>query len=84
MSYESIVQNIATMTESEQLNLISVIVNLLKDNNQSFNKNQKLDFPCIKKDFSISKQTMDMVIGKLPDNFDLEKESDKMWQEMSQ
>ena len=45
------------------------------------NTGQPLKFPHIPKDFKISKEVLNMTVGKLPDDFDYEKERDKMWKE---
>lgn len=45
---------------------------------------QALDFPRIPKGRSLSPTVMEMVVGQLPDDFDLEKASDEMWEERAQ
>ena len=39
MSYETMVQNVANLTDTEKLNLISFIVNSLKNNENFTNQN---------------------------------------------
>lgn len=44
-------------------------------------KTQKLSFPHIPANRPISKEVLNMVIGTLPRDFDIEKETDLMWEE---
>lgn len=44
----------------------------------------KLKFPHIPKNRKILPETLEMVIGKLPNDFDFEKETEKMWEELAQ
>ena len=44
----------------------------------------KLVFPKIGKDFKVSQEVLDMVCGSLPEDFDLDKEKEVMWEEMAQ
>lgn len=44
-------------------------------------KNKKLVFPHIPADMQISSEVKAMSIGKLPENFDFEHETEKMWEE---
>lgn len=43
-----------------------------------------LCYPRLRKDRAISKQVMEMSIGTLPSDFDFDKESEKMWEELAQ
>ena len=45
---------------------------------------KKLVFPKIGKDFKVSQEVLDMVCGSLPEDFDLDKEKEVMWEEMAQ
>ena len=45
---------------------------------------KKLVFPKIEKDFKVSQEVLDMVCGSLPEDFDLDKEKEVMWEEMAQ
>ena len=45
---------------------------------------KKLVFPKIEKDFKVSQEVLDMVCGTLPEDFNLEKETELMWEEMAQ
>ena len=45
---------------------------------------KKLIFPKIEKDFKVSQEVLDMVCGTLPEDFDLDKEMEVMWEEMAQ
>ena len=45
---------------------------------------KKLVFPKIEKDFKVSQEVLDMVCGTLPEDFDLDKEMEVMWEEMAQ
>jgi hypothetical protein len=45
---------------------------------------KKLIFPKIEKDFKVSQEVFDMVCGTLPEDFDLDKEMEIMWEEMAQ
>lgn len=45
---------------------------------------KKLVFPKIEKDFKVSQEVLDMVCGSLPEDFDLNKEMEVMWEEMAQ
>lgn len=45
---------------------------------------KKLVFPKIGKDFKVSQEVLDMVCGSLPEDFDLDKEKELMWEEMAQ
>lgn len=42
---------------------------------------KKLKFPKIPKNLQISQEVLDMVVGKLPDDFDYDKEIDNMYME---
>lgn len=42
-----------------------------------------LAFPHLSKDFHISAETEDLTLGPLPENFDFEAETAKMWEELS-
>ena len=41
---------------------------------------KKLVFPKIGKDFKVSQEVLDMVCGSLPEDFDLDKEKEVMWE----
>ena len=45
---------------------------------------KKLVFPKIGKDFKVSQEVLDVVCGSLPEDFDLDKEKEVMWEEMAQ
>ena len=45
---------------------------------------KKLVFPKIEKDFKVSQEVFDLVCGTLPEDFDLDKEMEVMWEEMAQ
>ena len=45
---------------------------------------KKLVFPKIGKDFKVSQEVLDMVCSSLPEDFDLDKEKEVMWEEMAQ
>ena len=45
---------------------------------------KKLEFPKIEKDFKVSQEVFDLVCGTLPEDFDLDKEMEVMWEEMAQ
>ena len=45
---------------------------------------KKMVFPKIGKDFKVSQEVLDMVCGSLPEDFDLDKEKEVMWEEMAQ
>lgn len=47
----------------------------------SLSQADKLSFPYIPANRKVSKEVLDMVVGTLPDDFDVEKEMDKMWKE---
>ncbi len=84
MSYETIAENVKTLNETEKLELITIIVNSIKQEKSSSSENsKKLNFPHINKNKPISKETLDLVIGKLPKNFDVEKVQDEMWEEFA-
>ncbi len=59
---------------------------LIRDINDSPSKAAKrqIEFPKIAKDFKISSEVEALTIGKLPEGFDFEKETDKMWEECAQ
>ncbi len=42
---------------------------------------KELVFPHIPKNMKISPEVRELVIGKLPEDFDFEQETDKMWEE---
>lgn len=42
---------------------------------------KELEFPHIPKNMKISPEVRELVIGKLPEDFDFEQETDKMWEE---
>ena len=43
----------------------------------------KLDFPKLPKDFKVSQEVLDNVLGPLPDGLDCDKLTDEMWEEYS-
>ena len=45
---------------------------------------KKMVFPKIGKDFKVSQEVLDVVCGSLPEDFDLDKEKEVMWEEMAQ
>ncbi len=83
MNYEAIAENIDTMTETEKLNLITLIVKSLK-NSSTPKKGNDLIFPHIDKNIPISQTTMNLVVGKIPESFDIEKATDEMWKGFAQ
>lgn len=46
-------------------------------------KSSHLAYPKIPKDFEVSDSIKNLVIKSLPDSFDFEAETDKMWEEMA-
>lgn len=47
-------------------------------------KEKKIIYPRISKDWKVSKEVLNMAIGPLPKDMDWEAETDKMWEEMAQ
>ena len=44
---------------------------------------KKLDFPKLPKDFKVSQEVLDNVLGPLPDGLDCDKLTDEMWEEFA-
>lgn len=44
---------------------------------------RKLVFPTITKDFKVSKEVEDLSFGAVPEGVDVDKEMEKMWEEMA-
>lgn len=42
-----------------------------------------IEFPKITKDFQVSSEVEAMTMGKLPEDFDFEKERNKMWEDFA-
>lgn len=47
-------------------------------------KEKKIIYPRISKEWKVSKEVLNMAIGPLPKDMDWETETDKMWEEMAQ
>lgn len=43
----------------------------------------RLDFPKLPKDFKVSQEVLDNVLGPLPDGLDCDKLTDEMWEEFA-
>lgn len=81
MSYEMLVKETQSLTETEKFDLVTVILGSLRsDLKKNDDIKNKLIFPHIKKNKPISKSAMDLVFGPLPKNFDVEKTTDEMWE----
>lgn len=44
---------------------------------------KKLVFPTIKKDFKVSEEVENLSFGAVPEGVDIDKEMEKMWEEMA-
>lgn len=74
---------LSTLSDSDQLWLSDKLrSNVKKETNAE--RIAKLKFPHIPKNRKILPETLEMVIGKMPDDFDFEKETEKMWEELAQ
>lgn len=51
------------------------------ENTESRNRKKQLAFPKIPKDYKPSAKVLAMAVGTLPEDFDLDKELDEMWEE---
>lgn len=45
---------------------------------------KKFVFPTIRKDFKVSKEVVDLSFGAVPEGVDVDKEMERMWNEMAQ
>lgn len=70
------------------LNTLSVdnklwLANKLIESAQSSDTSHQPQYPHISANWQVSPETLDMAIGKLPANFDWEKETEKMWEDIA-
>lgn len=73
---------LSTLSDADQLWLSDKLkANVSKDTNAD--RIAKLKFPHVPKGRTISPRTMSMVIGAMPDDFDYDKATDEMWEELA-
>ena len=81
MSFETLVNEARSLTQAEKLNLLTAIVEMLKISaRDEVEVKDCLVFPHIDTQMAISDDIMNMVVGKLPDNFDVDKATEEMWE----
>ena len=81
MSFETLVNETKSLTQAEKLNLLTAIVEMLKISaRDEVGAKDSLVFPHIDTQMAISDDTMNMVVGKLPDDFDVDKATEEMWE----
>lgn len=56
---------------------------LINDVAGSSRKPRVLEFPHVRDGRQVSREVLDMVVGTLPKGFDVEKETDNMWEELA-
>ena len=84
MSYDVLVNEAKALSQEEKLDLLAVLVGMLKlPINDEDKKSGGLVFPSINPQMEISADTMSMVIGKLPDGFDVDAVTAEMWEHLA-
>lgn len=85
MSYEVLVNEAKALSQEEKLGLLAALVGMLKvSTSDEEEKSGGLVFPSIDPQIEISADTMSMVIGKLPDGFDVDAVTAEMWERLAQ